>query len=114
MLNTLKVVLVAIGFASLVACANVGKPYPEHRVPDIQTGQTTRAEVEQMFGKPWRTGMENGQVTWTYGQYHYGVFSEAETSDLVIRFKPDGTVASYSYNRTGPNNGDPAASSSAP
>ncbi len=53
-----------------------------------------------MFGEPWRTGIEDGKRTWTYGKYKWSAFGEAETTDLVVRFNQDGTVSSYVYNTT--------------
>jgi hypothetical protein len=53
-----------------------------------------------MFGEPWRTGIEDGKRTWTYGKYKWSAFGDAETTDLVVRFNQDGTVSSYVYNTT--------------
>lgn len=84
----------------LTACASVGQPYPEDKVGELRIGETTRSEVRQLFGDPWRTGLESGQETWTYGHYRYSVFAAEQTSDLVVRFNEQGRVASYTYNRT--------------
>ena len=54
-----------------------------------------------MFGQPWRTGIEDGLQTWSYGFYRYGV-SDTKTRDLVVRFATDGTVASYTFNSSYP------------
>lgn len=81
-------------------CASVGRDFATHKVEDIEIGETTRAEVETMFGEPWRTGVEDGKRTWTYGKYRWSAFGEAETTDLVVRFNEDGTVSSYVYNTT--------------
>ncbi|CCG97203.1 hypothetical protein MARHY3749 [Marinobacter nauticus ATCC 49840] len=53
-----------------------------------------------MFGEPWRTGIEDGKRTWTYGKYRWSAFGDDETTDLVVRFNNDGTVSSYVYNTT--------------
>ncbi|HBU69563.1 MAG TPA: hypothetical protein DEE98_04170 [Elusimicrobia bacterium] len=88
-------------FAALFsACATVGRDFPVESVPSIQIGTTTQNDVINMFGSPWRTGIEDGKPTWTYGKYRYSLFSEASTTDLVIRFDSKGTVTSYSYNTT--------------
>jgi hypothetical protein len=84
----------------LAGCATVGHPFPVERVPEIRIGGTTQAQIETMFGAPWRVGLEDGQTTWTYGRYKYKVFGEAETEDLVVRFDNAGVVASYSFNTT--------------
>ena len=83
-------------------CATVGRPSPAAPVTQIQLHHTTRAQIRAIFGAPWRTGIEDGQTTWTYGFYRYSLFSPARTRDLVVRFAADGTVASYSFNTTEP------------
>lgn len=100
-MKTVKAALLLLALSVfVVGCATVGQPYAEHKVPEIKVGETTKAEIQKMFGNPWRTGSESGQQTWTYGNYRYSVFSEAQTSDLVVRFNEQNRVASYTYNRT--------------
>jgi len=81
----------------LLGCANVGKDFPTELVPQIQSGRTTQTDIERMFGKPWRTGLDNGKVTWTYGRYRYSV-TGSHTQDLVIRFDHNRVVESWTYN----------------
>lgn len=93
---------VSVGFvlAAIVGCATVGSDFATHNVDQIRIGETTRAEIQELFGEPWRTGIEDGKRTWTYGKYKWSAFGDAETTDLVVRFNPDGTVSSYVYNTT--------------
>ena len=84
----------------LVSCASVGREFPVSPVSDIRIGKTTQAEIRSMFGTPWRTGMEDGQKTWTYGRYRYRLFGEPSTTDLVIRFDKSNVVVSYSFSTT--------------
>lgn len=86
----------------LAGCMTVGKPFASGRVAELKIGVTTKAEVRQKLGQPWRYGLEDGAQTWTYGRYRYSLFSPAETEDLVVRFDAKGVVASYSYNTTQP------------
>ena len=69
---------------------------------DIKIGQTTQSEIGKMFGPPWRTGMDDGDRTWTYGHYRYSLFGSTKTEDLVIRFDADDVVSSYTFNTTDP------------
>jgi hypothetical protein len=62
----------------------------------------TPGDVERMFGPPWRTGIEDGLATWTYGEYKYSLFGATRTRDLVIRFAPNGVVSSYSFSSDQP------------
>lgn len=91
---------VALAVSLLSACATAGREFPESEVPKIRIGQTTQAQIRSMFGPPWRTGLENGQETWTYGRYRYSLFAPESSSDLVVRFDANGTVASYAYSTT--------------
>jgi outer membrane protein assembly factor BamE (lipoprotein component of BamABCDE complex) len=81
-------------------CLTVGKEFPARPVTRLEVGKTTREEVREWFGIPWRMGMENGQRTWTYGHYRYSLFGAAKTRDLVCRFDADGVLASYNFNTT--------------
>ena len=80
-----------------ISCATVGRDFPEKHVTQIEIGKTTQEDVRRLFGPPWRTGIEDGLVTWTYGTYQYQLFGNSTGSDLVVRFDENGTVASYSY-----------------
>lgn len=93
------------GFA-LAGCFSAGKDFNVHMVPQIQLHTTTKAQVEQMFGAPWRTGIEDGKQTWSYGTYKYG-FSDTLSRDLVVRFDSNGTVASYTFNTNYPEDKQP-------
>jgi outer membrane protein assembly factor BamE (lipoprotein component of BamABCDE complex) len=99
----------ALGLGSCVlalsACLTVGREFPSDRVGQLQIGKTTRDDVHRIFGEPWRTGVEDGRRTWTYGHYRYSLFGPAETQDLVIRFDPKGVVASYTFNAAPPPEG---------
>ena len=86
----------------LSACATIGRDFPASSVYDIQIGKTTQADIEAMFGKPWRVGIEDGTPTWTYGHYHYSAFGPANTKDLVVRFDSKSVVRSYQFNTTNP------------
>jgi len=84
----------------LTGCFTVGQEFAAHRVNEIKVGQTRRQEISEMFGTPWRTGMEDGRPTWTYGIYKYAVFGGNDSQDLLIRFDPQGVVRSYTFNST--------------
>jgi len=95
-------VFAVCALAALSACATAGRDFPTAKVSDIQIGKTTQAEIEAMFGKPWRTGIEDGLRTWTYGKYRYSVFSQTSTEDLVVRFDKNNVVKSYTFSTTKP------------
>jgi hypothetical protein len=94
--------LLVSGIAStqLTGCFTVGQEFSPARVPEIKIGQTRKQDINDMFGTPWRTGMEDGKPTWTYGIYRYALFGGNDSQDLLIRFDGQGIVRSYTYSST--------------
>jgi hypothetical protein len=92
--------LVMSMFLLASGCATVGHEFPTGPVSSIRIGETTQNDVYTTFGTPWRTGIENGMKTWTYGNYYYSLFSDGSTEDLVIRFDKRNVVASFVFNTT--------------
>lgn len=93
----------ALVFSSLFllsACASIGHEFPAGQVSTIRIGESTQNDIYTTFGAPWRTGIDNGMKTWTYGNYYYSLFSDGETEDLVIKFDNRGVVLSYVFNTT--------------
>tara|TARA_B100000315_G_scaffold260191_2_gene319884 strand:- start:70 stop:429 length:360 start_codon:yes stop_codon:yes gene_type:complete len=95
------IVLLAVS-TLLSACLTVGKSFPDYAVSDIKIGKTTESDIQELFGHPWRTGMDDEDRTWTYGHYQYSLFQAAKTEDLIIRFDKNGLVSSYTFNTTNP------------
>jgi hypothetical protein len=92
--------LVVMIFLMVSGCATVGHEFPTAPVSTIKIGETTQNDIYTTFGAPWRTGLDNGMKTWTYGNYYYSLFSDGSTEDLVIKFDNRGVVASFVFNTT--------------
>lgn len=92
--------ITAMATTQLTGCVTVGQEFSSVRVPDIKVGQTRKQDVTEMFGTPWRTGMEDGKPTWTYGIYRYELFGGNDSQDLLIRFDNQGIVRSYTFSST--------------
>lgn len=88
--------------AALLGCLTVGEAFPVAPVSRIEIGATNKQEIRRTFGTPWRTGLEDGQQTWTYGHYRYALFGGTRTRDLVVRFDERDLVVSYSFNSSFP------------
>ena len=86
--------------SALHGCVSAGHNFAARNVPMLQVGETTQAGVRELFGPPWRSGLEDGQRTWTYGYYRYSVFGDPIAHDLVVRFDETGRVDSYTYSST--------------
>ena len=87
---------------SAVGCLTIGREFPVDPVQQVEIGVTTRADVQRLFGEPWRVGIEDGSRTWTYALYRFSAFGPEQTRDLVVRFDAAGVVRSYSFNSTHP------------
>jgi len=99
--NFAKIILLSAGllfFAS--ACITLGKDFPVAYVPAIKIGETTKSEVRKMFGSPWLSGNQDGDLAWTYGNYDYSVFGERKANDLVVQFDDIGVVTTYTFSTT--------------
>jgi hypothetical protein len=87
---------------ALTGCITMGRPFNTQQVPNIVIGKTTQADIQKTFGEPYRTGIESGDLTWTYLHYHLSAFGNQRTTDLYIRFNADHTVKSYALNTNVP------------
>ena len=94
--------ILAVCVFSVSSCVSMGRDFPVDSVPKIQIGKTTQQDIVRMFGPPWRTGIEDGRTTWTYGRYNYSLIGSSDTCDLVIRFNSQNIVESYTFNTTAP------------
>ena len=84
------------GALALPGCLTVGDDFTSE-VNWIARDKTTRKEVDQKIGQPFRVGFDTGLLTYTYAFYRYSVFRPTRTKDLTVRFNKDGTVNSYSF-----------------
>ena len=88
---------------ALLGCFTAGQAFPVDPVSRIEIGATTKQDVLETFGAPWRTGLEDGQETWTWGDYRYRwLIGTTRTRDLVVRFDERDVVVSYSFNSSFP------------
>ncbi len=94
---TTLMLLVVLSLPVISCMPSMGRPFPVQQVRQIEVKKTTMAEIRQMFGDPWRTGLDNGKKTWTYGEYSMTI-----TRDLVIRFDDLNVVKSYSFSSSVP------------
>jgi len=47
-----------------MGCAIIGKDFDSDKAKQIKIGVTTRGDIERVFGKPFKTGVQNGQPIW--------------------------------------------------
>ena len=95
-----KIVLILLTIFILTSCATVGIEFNGKYVDKIKIGVTKKSDINEIFGEPWRVGIDNGNRAWTYGYYHFKIFKGIETRDLYVVFDSEGVVKSYTYNRS--------------
>ena len=81
-------------------CVTLGKDFPEVKVSVIKIGQTTKNEIRKLFGSPWLSGIQDGELAWTYGNYDYSVIGDRKAKDLVIQFDENGLVTTFTFSTT--------------
>lgn len=98
--NIVQAAIICLAAFYLSGCVTLGQDFDDSVVIKLQKEITTQQQVQQALGSPWRVGMENGLITWTYGRYHYGLINKVEAKDLIIRFDQKGVLKSYAYSTT--------------
>ncbi len=78
-------------------CATVGSQFYFKNPNEIIIGKTTKIEMMNNYGTPFRVGFDSGKLQWTYGYYKYSLFNDADTKDLTITFDSKGVVTNYIY-----------------
>jgi len=96
------ILIVLLLSITAAGCLTVGHEFRVDAVSRIRIGETTRLQIGDIFGPPWRTGIEDGKTTWTYAHYRYSMLGESMTRDLLIRFDDHGVVTSYTFNSSYP------------
>ena len=101
-MRNFAIILVILTAISLFTsgCITLGKDFPVSNVSVIKMGHTTKNEIRKLFGSPWLSGIQDGGLVWTYGNYDYSLFSKREAKDLVIQFDEKGLVTTYTFSTT--------------
>lgn len=100
------VVLIAVSLAAVAACKSVGRQFPFEALDLVVVGETTAQEVRKIFGPPFASGLDNGNLTWTYVNYYVSLFGQIDARDLKFEFDERNRVRSYSFNTSHPDDLD--------
>jgi len=103
--NFMVTVLVAGLLNSCATTYRIGKQYSAEHVAKIIIGKTSEKEIIALFGDPWRTGLLNGNIVYTYC-YEEIVFHSDDSVDkngntLIIEFDENMHVLNYYFNIPG-------------
>ena len=113
--KTLQLPVMLLAVCLLAGCESPGRSLAKSAVDQIRDGQTTKAEVEKIFGEPMQmTKNPSGHTLYLYQRFygpdHYDPSSYApprrDESNLLllsILFNPEGIVQKHLYSHTQPN-----------
>ncbi|MBI4389121.1 MAG: hypothetical protein HY580_02990 [Nitrospinae bacterium] len=96
MRRALLSLVIALALSLAAGCGSVGKNFDSGKVQNIKNHSTTKNEVLDWFGLPFKEGMENGSMMWTY-QFDRYVAGSTKSKDLVILFDNNNVVKAYRY-----------------
>ena len=83
-------------------CGTVGKNFDSSQVKSIENNVTNQTEILDKLGLPFKEGIENGQVMWTYQFDQWNLLGPAKSKDLVILFDEKNIVRAYRYTTSEP------------
>ena len=101
-MNLIRLISIVAVVLILSGCGNVGKDFNTSKVESIVNGTTTQSDIKKLLGKPFKTGIQNGQPIWVYENHNYSIISKNKSKDLMITFDPVGIVKSYQFMSSDP------------
>jgi hypothetical protein len=97
-MNYTVMIIVMILILAFGGCGGtVGKKFNTSKVENIINGTTTQAEIKNIFGKPFKTGIQNGKPIWVYEYNRYNLLKNKTSKDLIIIFGSSGVVQSHQF-----------------
>ena len=81
--------------AWVAACGTVGSDFSVEQAHSIENGKTTKEDIAQMFGEPFKTGVQNGHPIWIYEQNKYRALGDDTSKSLIVEFDDKGLVRSH-------------------
>lgn len=111
MKSTLTGMLFLAALITFTGCSNVGSNFDVNLAQQIQKGKTTQAEIQNMFGNPYKTGVQNAHPAWVFEYDQYRAIGADASKDLIVVFNDDKTVRSYQIMSTLDQDGGSGSSS---
>ena len=108
MLKLTNLIILVLISGLLLFCATtykIGKQYSTEHVENITIGKTSEKDILSFFGDPWKTGIINGNVVYTYCYeeivFHHDDSIDKNGNTLIIEFDKNKTVRNYYFNIPG-------------
>lgn len=104
-------ILIIIGLSVMFGAGCIshhvgGSPIPIGRVSDVRAGHSTKDEVRDMFGAPYRETRVGDLTVWVYRYapdlQQFALWpwwwsrDNGSSQELIVSFNPDGTVSACS------------------
>lgn len=95
-----NLVLSFIMFAAILlfnGCGTAGKKIDTTQIDKVIHGQTTENEILEMFGEPYKKGIQNSKEVWVYEYNKYRVIGKGNSENLIFVFDNNGVVTSHQF-----------------
>jgi len=87
----------------LASCyGTVGNNFDSSELKSIQNNVTSQEEIFERLGAPFKKGIENGRVIWTYQFDQWNAVGSTYSKDLVILFDKENIVKAYRHTTSNP------------
>ena len=85
-----------------LGCVTVGQDFDLEKAQSIENGRTTKEQIADLFGKPFKTGIQNGYEVWIYEQNKGKMVGEDTSKNMIIEFDKNNVVRKHSISSTEP------------
>ena len=105
-LSNLIIIVLVVGLFTFCATTyKIGKQYSTEHVAKIIIGKTSENDIITFFGDPWKIGILNGNVVYTYCYeeivFHHDDSVDKNGNTLIIEFDENKNVMNYYFNIPG-------------
>jgi S1-C subfamily serine protease len=101
MFSNSKISLLALVFFLSGCSGTLGQNFNSSIVQNIQNNTTTQKEILNGFGPPFKKGMHEGYIMWTYQFDKWELLGSVQSKDLIILFDENNIVRAHRYTGTG-------------
>jgi S1-C subfamily serine protease len=101
MSGNIKIYLVVLAFSLSGCSGTLGQNFNSSIVQKIQNNTTTQKEILNGFGPPFKKGMHEGYIMWTYQFDKWDLLGSVQSKDLIILFDENNIVRAHRYTGTG-------------
>ncbi len=98
----LILVTLLLCFTWIAGCGTVGSDFSVERAQSIENGKTTKEDIAQMFGEPFKTGIQNGHPVWVYEKSKWALIGDEPSKSLIVEFDDKGVVRHHSISSNEP------------